>query len=213
MTPYSCSSTIRTTSSPSLSLHERRCHLDGGTADTTRRWPTSELRSRWGRSASNLKLVSVLRNGWNNHICNWYPINSANIPSAPVMSDTKLTIRVYDTRHQLNQVVSVTGSAPSVSQSRTSNRLSRSQMTLLMLQRALSLFWGRTSVARCKARTWKTKAPRWNYSFPIALEPSPLHSCDFRVGVRDLTNHTHPAARIFWIAEGKALCEPSLEDT
>lgn len=103
MTLYSYSATILTTSSPLLSLYEHRCHFDGGTAKMTRRWPVSELRSRWGLSASNFKLVSVLRNGWYNHICNWSPINSANIHSVPVMSNMKLTIRVYDTRHQENQ--------------------------------------------------------------------------------------------------------------
>lgn len=132
MTFYSYSATILTTSSPSLSLYEHRCHFDGRIAKMTRRWPVSEPRSRWGLSASNLKLVSVLRNGWYNHICNWSPINSADIHSVPVMSNMKLTIRVYDTRHQRIKEISVTGSAPSVFQSRAPNCPSQSQMTLCL---------------------------------------------------------------------------------
>lgn len=131
MTLYSYSATILTTSSPLLSLYEHRCYFDGGVAKMTRRWPVSELRSRWGLSASNLKLVSVLRNGWYNHICNWSPINSANIPSVPVMSNMKLTICVYDTRHQESQG-DLSNRIGSVFQNRTSNCPSHSQMTLCL---------------------------------------------------------------------------------
>lgn len=91
-TPYSYSSTTRTTHSPSQSLYEHRCHFNGGRAEVTRRWPVGEPRSRWGLSVFNLKLVSGLRNGWYNHICSWSPINSANIHGVAVVSNMKLTI-------------------------------------------------------------------------------------------------------------------------
>lgn len=154
MTLYSYSATILTTSSPLLSLYEHRCHFDGGTAKMTRRWPVSELRSRWGLSASNFKLVSVLRNGWYNHIYNWSPINSANIHSVPVMSNMKLTIHVYDTRHQENQG-DFSNRIGSVCLPEQNTKVpSRSQITLcLCYNRHCCLFWRQTFVTRCKVRT------------------------------------------------------------
>lgn len=113
-----------------------------GDAKMTRRWPISELRSRWGLSASNLKLVSVLRNGWYNHICNWYLINSTNIHSAPVMSNMKLTIHVYDMRHQKNQVGFSNWISFVCLQSRTSNCLHQSWMTVcLCYNKHCTYFW------------------------------------------------------------------------
>lgn len=106
-TPYSYSSTILTTHSPSRSLYEHRCHFNGGRAEVTRRWPVGEPRSRWGLSVFNLKLVSGLRNGWYNHICNWSPINSANIEGMSVVGNMKLTIHVEVSGHLTKSYVSL----------------------------------------------------------------------------------------------------------
>lgn len=102
--PCSYSPAILTTASPSQSLYEHRCHFNGRRAEVTRRWPVGEPRSRWGLSVFNLKLVSGLRNGRCNHICNWSPINSANVLSMAAAGNMKLTIHVQVSGHWLHQM-------------------------------------------------------------------------------------------------------------